>query len=104
MDASSMMVVGLATAFSSDPFARAALFLSAGTALGAANFGALAWNAGLYLSGGVGRAVAIQLGRFALLVAILSGIAQLGAQPLLWAVLGVFFGRMAVVRRFGSSP
>ena len=98
------MIVSLASTLSSGPFLRAALFLPAGIALGAAYFGALVWNARLYLSGGVGRACAIQLGRFALLLGILCGLAQLGAQPLLWAVLGVFLGRMIVVRRFGRSP
>lgn len=98
------MIVSLASAFSGGPYLRAALFLPAGIALGGAYFGTLVWNARLYLSGGAGRAVAIQLGRFALLVGILSGIAQLGAQPLLWAALGVFVGRMIVVRRFGRSP
>lgn len=75
------------------------LEFSAGLMLGLAHFAGLARVTCLYLSGGaVGRAFALQIGRFLLLIMVLGALAFAGATPLLSAALGLLTGRAIVLR------
>ncbi|WP_296706017.1 ATP synthase subunit I [Rhodoblastus sp.] len=81
-----------------------ALFgLAVGALLGLAHFGSLWWNTRLYADGGFLRALAVQLGRFGLLIVVLAALAKIGAPALLGGALGVFFTRGLLLRRLGRT-
>lgn len=77
--------------------------LAAGFALGLAvglfHFATLRRVASLYLSGGPGRALALQLARLVLLAAALAALVQFGATPLLAGTLGLLAGRFIILRQ-----
>ncbi|NDW00133.1 ATP synthase subunit I [Salipiger sp. PrR002] len=82
------------------PYALAALALCLGFALGWAHFASLRRVTDLYLeSGPAWRALALQLGRLAVLAGVLVGLALLGALPLLAGTLGLLLARQMVLRR-----
>jgi len=82
------------------PFLLAALTLAGGVLLGLAHFASLAVVTRLFLDGRQrGRAVALQLARMAVAVAVFSGFALAGALPLLSGALGFLIGRAIVLRR-----
>jgi hypothetical protein len=75
-----------------------------GAALGAVFFATLAYNARLYL-GPWSRAVLLQLGRLALLTALLVCAARRGAWPLIAAGAGILAARPVVTARLlGGRP
>lgn len=73
--------------------------LVVGAVLGFIHFGLLRWNAGLLLGGDLGKAIALQLLRFALLAVVLDETAKFGAPALLSAALGVLTARNIVLRK-----
>lgn len=82
------------------PLAGAALGLVLGLALGLIHFASLRRVTTLYLSGGSpARAIALQLGRLALLGLGFAGLAWLGALPLLAGAVGVLIAREVILRR-----
>lgn len=84
------------------PVAGAVFGLLVGALLGVVHFGSLWWNTRLYTTGGAVAALAIQLGRFAVLALVLAGLALLGALPLLAGAAGLMIARQLVVRRLGK--
>ncbi len=87
------------------PYPLAVLALCLGFALGLLHFASLRRVTGLYLDGGPPwRALALQLGRLALLAAGLVGLALLGALPLLAGTLGLLLARQLVLRRVRKAP
>ncbi|CAN0620721.1 conserved membrane protein of unknown function [Burkholderia multivorans] len=84
------------------PALRVAAGLVAGGAAGAAYFAALLANTRWYARGAIGAAVAVQLLRFAVLGAVLYGLARLGALALLGGLAGIVAARHAVVRTQGA--
>jgi F1F0 ATPase subunit 2 len=88
-----------AVAADAGPALTALLGLAAGVLLGLAHFGSLRWNVRLFTSGGGRRALGAQLLRFALVFAVLAGLAKLGALPLLAGALGILLARQLVLRR-----
>jgi len=86
------------------PAGGAAFGFAAGALLGLIHFGTLWWNTKAYTAGGNPfRALAIQLLRFALLVAVFVGLARLGALPLLAGALGLLVSRSFLIRRLGGA-
>lgn len=84
----------------------AAACAALGVGLGLVYFRGLWWNARM-LAGGrsAKRVVALMLGRFVLLAAVLALLARAGALPLVAAALGLLAGRQFVLRRVrGVSP
>ncbi|KAB7738398.1 hypothetical protein F2P47_17425 [Parvibaculum sedimenti] len=78
--------------------------LMAGVLLGFFHFRSLWWNTQVYMSGGNPfRALALQLFRFAVLIALLVGLAKLGALPLLAGALGLLLARSIVFRHVGGA-
>ncbi len=74
--------------------------LAAGIGLGIVYFGAVWWNARLFAAGGrATTAIALVIGRFLLLGAVLALASLEGALPLLVMALGVLTARFAVMRR-----
>ena len=73
---------------------------------GTAHFVLLRWNTDLYLRPhGLGRAIALQGLRLALLAVVLVALARQGALPLLLGALGVLAARWIVLRRVhGAAP
>lgn len=76
-----------------------------GVVLGLIYFRGLWWNARM-LAGGrpAKRVVALMLGRFVLLAAVLALVAHAGALPLLATALGLLAGRQFVLRRVRGMP
>ena len=85
------------------PAAGALLGCAIGVMLGLLHFASLWWNTRLYLHGGAVRAFAIQFARFAMLLAVLAGLAKLGALPLLSGALGLLLARALVMRHVRRS-
>jgi F1F0 ATPase subunit 2 len=81
----------------------AALAFIAGIALGLVHFASLWWNCEAFARGRLGRALTMQLGRFAVVVAGFVLVARFGAAPLLAAALGLLFARALVRRRVGAA-
>ena len=75
----------------------AALLL--GALLGHLHFAALKRTTEMYARGATLPAVALHLGRFAVLIPALVVAAKLGAGPLLAAALGILLARQRLVRR-----
>ena len=81
-----------------------AAHLGAGAGVGALFFRGLWRNARLIVEGGrVSTSVALIVGRFLLIGALLAVAALEGAAPLLVAALGVFVGRFFVLRDIGNG-
>ncbi len=79
---------------------QAGVWLSAGALIGAFHFLTLRWNVTLLALGRAPLlAMALQLGRFALLAGVLAAIAaRFGALPLVLAAAGILGARTAAVR------
>lgn len=78
---------------------QAVFGLTAGVLLGFAHFGLLWWNVGFFADGGLWKALALQLLRFAALAIVLYSVAQFGALALLCAALGILIARGILLRR-----
>jgi len=77
--------------------------LLAGMAVGLAHFATLWWNTRLFTgSGSIFAAFGLQLGRFAMVVAVFFGLAKFGALPLLAGALGLLLARHIVIKRIGG--
>jgi len=89
------------TSLPAHDLAYAAGWIVAGTIIGALHFLSLRWNLRM-LAGGrsLMPAIAVQLGRFAAIAAVLAVVARsFGALPLLAATLGILLARTIVIRR-----
>ncbi len=84
------------------PALQAILGLGGGLLLGLAHFASLGWTTRCCLTGRALRALALQLGRFALLAGVLVLLAGLGAPALLAALPGLLLARALVLRRARS--
>ena len=77
--------------------------LIAGLLIGAFHFSSLSWNTRLFAAGAAGKAIAMQLGRIAVAVAVLILLARLlGLAALLCSALGFFVVRPLLLWRFGA--
>ena len=80
------------------------LALLAGMVAGFIHFRSLWWNTRMLSgSGPILPAVAVQLGRFALLAAVLTVLTMFGAVPLLTGALGIMISRQLVMKRVGAA-
>ena len=73
-----------------------------GAAAGFAYFAALRWNVDLFERGATPGAILLLLTRFALLAALLVGLAKLSAPALLASALGLLAARHVTLRRLGG--
>jgi F1F0 ATPase subunit 2 len=81
-----------------------AAHLAAGIAFGAFYFHAVWWSACLFASGGrATTAIALMIGRFALLGGLLALASFEGALPLLVMALGIVVARSAVVHKIREA-
>jgi hypothetical protein len=79
------------------------LFAATGVAVGVAHFALLGRTVALWLGGGSAvAALALQLGRLTLTVAMLALAARAGWPELLACAAGVFLGRTLVLRQAGA--
>ena len=76
--------------------------LMAGLLVGAFHFSSLWWNTRLFTTGEAGKAIALQLGRIAVAVAVLTLLARLGLAALLCGALGLLVARPLLLWRFGD--
>jgi F1F0 ATPase subunit 2 len=76
--------------------------LIVGFMVGVAYFASLWWNTQLFAAGSLGKAIALQLGRIAVAVAVLIFLARLSLVTLLFGALGLLLARPFVLRRFGG--
>ncbi len=76
--------------------------LIAGLLVGAFHFASLWWNTRLFTTGEAGKAIALQLGRIAVAVAVLTLLAGLGLAALLCGALGLLVARPLLLWRFGD--
>lgn len=76
--------------------------LVAGFLAGVLHFTSLWWNARLFTTGSAGKAIAVQLGRIAVAVAVLILLARLGFAALLCGALGFLVARPLLMWRFGA--
>ena len=76
--------------------------LITGLLVGAFHFASLWWNTRLFSTGAAGKAVALQLGRIAVTVGILTLLARLGLAALLSGAFGFLVARPLLVWRFGA--
>ena len=74
-----------------------------GLVAGLAHFATLHGNARLWLQGRLRPALALQVARLALTVALLVVAARQGAWPLLLAIAGFLAGRTVVMARLGRA-
>ena len=89
-----MMEVGLA--------GQIVIGLIVGFPIGVLHFGSLSWNARLFTTGAAGKAIALQMGRIAVAVAVLTLLARLGFAALLSGGLAFLVARPFMVWRFGA--
>ena len=89
-----MMEVGLA--------GQIVIGLIVGFLIGVLHFGSLSWNARLFTTGAAGKAIALQMGRIAVAVAVLTLLARLGFAALLCGGLAVLVARPVLLWRFGA--
>jgi F1F0 ATPase subunit 2 len=88
-----------------DPILAVLIGAGLGLLLGGAHFLSLWWNVELYATGGCGFcALALQIGRFALLLAVMVFLAWLGALSLLSGTLGLLLARSLIVHRVRHTP
>ena len=76
--------------------------LIVGLLVGAFHFASLWWNTWLFTTGEAGKAIALQLGRIAVAVAVLTLLARLGLAALLCGALGLLVARPLLLWRFGD--
>jgi len=76
--------------------------LIVGLLVGAFHFASLWWNTRLFTTGEAGKAIALQLGRIAVTVAVLTLLARLGLAALLCGALGLLVARPLLLWRFGD--
>ena len=76
--------------------------LVAGFLAGVLHFGSLWWNARLYTAASAGKAIALQMGRIVVAVAVLVLLARLGFASLLCGGLAFLVARPFMVWRFGA--
>jgi F1F0 ATPase subunit 2 len=76
--------------------------LIVGLLVGAFHFASLWWNTRLFTIGEAGKAIALQLGRIAVAVAVLTLLARLGLAALLCGALGLLVARPLLLWRFGD--
>jgi F1F0 ATPase subunit 2 len=75
----------------------------AGLILGGFHFSSLSWNTRLFAVGAAGKAIALQLGRIAVAVAVLITLARLlGLASLLSGAVGFLVARPLLLWRFGA--
>lgn len=80
-------------------------YFAGGVGLGLVYFNAIWWNARLFARSGLGvAAIALVIGRFALLGGALTLASLQGAAPLLVMALGVLAVRPIVMRRHRAAP
>jgi len=79
-----------------------AIGLIAGFLTGVLHFASLYWNARLFTSGSAGKAIALQLGRIAVAVAVLFLLARLGIAALVAGAVAFLVARPLMVWRFGA--
>jgi F1F0 ATPase subunit 2 len=89
-----MMEVGLA--------GQIVIGLIAGLLVGAFHFTSLWWNTRFFATGAAGKAIALQLGRIAVAVAVLTLLARLGLAAFLCGALGFLVTRPLLLWRFGE--
>jgi F1F0 ATPase subunit 2 len=82
--------------------AQAAVGLIAGFAVGVPYFASLWWSTRLFVTGSAGRAVALQLGRIAVALAVLTLLARLSFIALVSGVIGFLVARALLLWRFGE--
>jgi F1F0 ATPase subunit 2 len=82
--------------------AQIVIGLIAGFLTGVLHFASLWWNARLFTSGSAGKAIAAQMGRIAVAVAVLTLLARLGFAALLCGGLAFLVARPFMVWRFGA--
>ncbi len=98
-------LTALADGLATVPGAAPALGFAVGLALGALHFASLRLNTDLFVNGGRAWLAALLLvGRFALLLVVLAGLAMLGALPLLCGGLGLLVARAVIIKRMGGVP
>jgi len=76
--------------------------LIAGFLTGVLHFASLWWNARLFTTGSAAKAIALQMGRIAMAVAVLTLLARLGLASLLSGGLAFLVARPFMVWRFGA--
>jgi F1F0 ATPase subunit 2 len=76
--------------------------LATGFLIGVLHFGSLSWNARLFTTGAAGKAIALQMGRIAVAVAVLTLLARLGFAALLCGGLAFLVARPLLLWRFGA--
>jgi len=76
--------------------------LITGLLVGGFHFASLWWNTKLFTTGAAGKAIALQFGRIAVAVGILTLLARLGFAALLCGALGFLIARPLLVWRFGA--
>jgi len=79
------------------------LGFAAGAATGTVHFGTLRWAVRFFAVGSAVRAAALLTGRFALTGAAFTGLALLGAPPLLAGLAGLLLARQCVLHRAGGA-
>jgi F1F0 ATPase subunit 2 len=81
---------------------QTAIGLIAGLLAGAFHFTSLWWNTRFFATGAAGKAIALQLGRIAVAVAVLTLLARLGLVALLSGGLAFLVARPLLMWRFGA--
>lgn len=81
---------------------QVAIGLVAGFLVGVLHFASLSWNARLFTIGSAGKAIAVQMGRIAVAVAVLTLLARLGFAVLLSSGAAFLVARLFTVWRFGA--
>jgi len=76
--------------------------LIVGLLVGTFHFTSLWWNTRFFATGAAGKAIALQLGRIAVAVAVLTLLARLGLAALLSGGLAFLVARPLLVWRFGA--
>jgi F1F0 ATPase subunit 2 len=76
--------------------------LIVGLLAGVFHFNSLWWNTRFFAAGSAGKAIALQLGRIAVAVAVLTLLARLGLAVLLSGGLAFLVARLLIVWRFGA--
>ena len=76
--------------------------LIAGLLIGGFHFTSLWWNTRFFATGAAGKAIALQLGRIAVAVAVLTLLTRLGLAALMCGALGFLVARPLLLWRFGA--
>jgi F1F0 ATPase subunit 2 len=75
-----------------------------GLIIGVVHFASLHWNARLFAAGSAGKAVALQLGRIAVVVATLLLLVLVSPFASLLGAVGFSLARARLLRPFGAQP